>query len=113
MTREAAELIIKSNLHRLNDGTISFLFEAILSKIERGKKSEVATYWTVPDDILRTLLDELYNAWFNKWKNCNMTNDLWYEAVEQLAGITGQYNSFPVVIGLAEVLLKELEERNK
>jgi|GEM_PF-2187063 len=113
MTREAAELIIKSNLHRLNDGTISFLFEAILSKIERSKSPKVEMYWTVPDDILRTALDELYNAWFGKWKNCNMTNDLWCEATEQLADIIGQYNGFPFVRGLGELLLKELEERNK
>ena len=70
-------------------------------------------YQTVPDDILRTALNEIYNIWFIKWKSRNMTNDLWSEAVKQLVGITGQYDSFPAVMGLADVLLKELEERNK
>ena len=38
MTRETAELIIKHNLHRLNDGMVTFICNAILVEVNKEVK---------------------------------------------------------------------------
>lgn len=81
---------------------------------KRGENYKMTgdNYRVIPFKEMKQALNLLYNEWFVVWRDVKLTEENWSQVVYQLVQITGQYD-YPVVMALAQALLKELEERNK
>lgn len=65
----------------------------------------------IPDDKLRRLLDVIYNKFFRKWKDQQMTEDQWDAILDDINAIMEQGTQYEITEKLIMVFVEELELR--
>ena len=69
---------------------------------------------TIDNDLLREAINEIYNKWFNQYKNYEpnqWSNGLINKCIYDMGKISSKYDGYPVIINLLHAFWLELEAR--
>ena len=66
----------------------------------------------IPDEKLAALINVLYNTWFRKWRNVEMTDENYDLMMAGLDVFLKEAEEYPIIRGLCLTFLYELDARH-
>ena len=66
----------------------------------------------MPDEKMTVFMNTVYNKWFRKWRNVELTDDAYDQMISGLDRILKDGEEYPLVRGLCLVFLYELDARH-